>query len=201
MIYFIQDTRTRAIKIGTSHNPVARLKALQTAHPSQLVLLAVMDGGAVEEHALHREFTRLQGEWFQSTPELLSFIRQAAMLMPHSRAALKRAREALPIPSVVDELTPIDLATCGYDKRLIWNVALVAINERDGEYKYSSQKIAKFLVTRGTKEHRAKMFNDIQRMVLTIRSMPRTDLNRLLSDAPAEVQALESWAKYNPRSA
>lgn len=79
MIYFIQDTHSRSIKIGVSDTPVARLKALQTAHSSRLVLIGVMDGTHIQEQALHQLFTRKRGEWFEPTRDLLAFIREKAV--------------------------------------------------------------------------------------------------------------------------
>lgn len=75
MIYFIQDTHSKTIKIGVSKTPLARMADLQTAHHAKLILLGVMDGMQREEKALHGEFTRLQGEWFEPTPDLLRYIR------------------------------------------------------------------------------------------------------------------------------
>lgn len=88
MIYFIQDTHSRAIKIGTSKSPIKRLASLQTAHGSKLVLVGVMDGGEQEERVLHQQFTRKRGEWFEPTRELLTFIHENAVL----RSALAEVR-------------------------------------------------------------------------------------------------------------
>jgi hypothetical protein len=74
VIYFIQDSESRAIKIGVSKHPIIRLRQLQTAHHSKLVLLKTMDGDAKGEWTLHQIFTRRKGEWFEPTEELLSFI-------------------------------------------------------------------------------------------------------------------------------
>jgi hypothetical protein len=79
MIYFIQDTETRRIKIGVSAEPAQRLKQLQTAHASELKLIAVMDGARNEEQALHQIFTRKRGEWFEPTRDLLAFIKEKAV--------------------------------------------------------------------------------------------------------------------------
>jgi hypothetical protein len=76
MIYFIQDTETRRIKIGVSAEPNQRLRQLQTAHAAELKLIAVMDGSRIEEQALHQLFTRKRGEWFEPTHDLLAFIRE-----------------------------------------------------------------------------------------------------------------------------
>lgn len=199
MIYFIQDTKSKAIKIGVSHNPADRLKALQTAHSAPLVLLAVMDGGRQEEAALHRMFSRLNGEWFEASAELLTYIRLSALPMQRLRSgpAHRQPRVRVePLPD--DEITPIDIATSGYDDRFVWNVALLAINKKNGEYKYSSWKIAKFMVTRGDTKHQKRMCSDIERMVFTIRNMPRADVNRILANAPPEVRASDLWSNLVP---
>jgi hypothetical protein len=194
MIYFIQDTRSKAIKIGTSRNPAARLKELQTAHAHPLVLLAVMDGGVTEERELHQRFTRLHGEWFEPTPELNVFVREYAMRMPQVRmAAPLPVRHAEMAPMPAGELTPIDLSTCGYPNYEIWTAAMLSVNVRNGEYVFSAFKIAKFMTVGGTREYREKKLSDIQRMVFTIRSMPTADVDRILMDAPPEVQETEVW--------
>lgn len=79
MIYFIQDTHSRSIKIGVSRKPVQRLGILQVAHHSELILIGLMDGGEQEERALHQLFTRKRGEWFEPTRDLLVFIRENAI--------------------------------------------------------------------------------------------------------------------------
>jgi hypothetical protein len=79
MIYFIQDTRSKAIKIGISQEPIKRLAALQIAHHSKLILIGVMDGTRATEESLHTLFTRKQGEWFEPTRDLLAFIKQNAV--------------------------------------------------------------------------------------------------------------------------
>lgn len=79
MIYFIQDTHSKTIKIGVSKTPLARLSDLQTAHHSKLILLGVMDGMQTQERELHQKFNRLQGEWFEPTPDLFRFIRDNAI--------------------------------------------------------------------------------------------------------------------------
>lgn len=83
-VYFIQHgaTVSGAIKIGTTQgNPYARLRALQTGAPEPLRLLAAIDGGPLEERALHQRFAahrlRADGEWFAASAELLAFIEGA----------------------------------------------------------------------------------------------------------------------------
>src|SRR5207248_7489304 len=52
VIYFIQDTVTRAIKIGYSTNPQKRLKHLQNSNQNKLVLLYAMHGELEHEAEL-----------------------------------------------------------------------------------------------------------------------------------------------------
>jgi hypothetical protein len=68
-VYFITCRQTGTVKIGSSLEPRARLKELQTAHPFELKVEAVLPGGHEEEHDMHRRFSeeRLKGEWFTIT--------------------------------------------------------------------------------------------------------------------------------------
>lgn len=89
MIYFIQDTENRRIKIGISSDPIARLKQLQVAQSAELKLVALMDGARAEEDALHQLFTKKRGEWFEPTRELLTFIRERAVSVTSLATASK----------------------------------------------------------------------------------------------------------------
>lgn len=94
MIYFIQDRRTNAIKIGyTGGDPRERMSALQTGNPTELVLLAQMEGDMSREAELHKQFAtaRMVGEWFNPVPELLEF-----MLLNASRTAWHQGRDSVP---------------------------------------------------------------------------------------------------------
>jgi hypothetical protein len=95
MIYFIQDTKSRAIKIGVSSEPAQRLKQLQTAHASDLKLIAVMDGSFAEEQSLHQLFTRKRGEWFEPTRELRTFIKERTVSVD-SIAPVRKSRSTVP---------------------------------------------------------------------------------------------------------
>lgn len=68
-VYFITCRQTGTVKIGNSLEPHARLRELQTAHPYELKVEAVLPGGHEEEHDMHRRFAeeRLKGEWFTIT--------------------------------------------------------------------------------------------------------------------------------------
>src|SRR4051794_40462184 len=86
MIYFIQ-AETGLIKIGfTDGNPAKRLAQLQVGSPVSLKLLKTTPGSAYDEAALHWRFRegRSHGEWFQPTPQLLEFIRDAPDARPFS---------------------------------------------------------------------------------------------------------------------
>jgi hypothetical protein len=75
-IYFIQPEAGGPVKIGKSRDPKRRLREAQTHHPERLVIRrtvrvhkAYVD---VMERNLHKHFAdhRLNGEWFDPTPEL-----------------------------------------------------------------------------------------------------------------------------------
>lgn len=77
-VYFIQQgyDRNSPIKIGFSKRPNFRKMELQTGNPQRLNFLAIIPGTESDERLLHQRFasTRLEGEWFESTPELLALI-------------------------------------------------------------------------------------------------------------------------------
>ena len=97
MIYFIQ-AGSGEIKIGyTTQSGKARLKGLQTASPTKLMLLCETIGTARLEKQLHERFAhlRLTGEWFKSAPELLEFI-EIAKLTPADERLLPRKKPGRP---------------------------------------------------------------------------------------------------------
>lgn len=75
-VYFVRSGLHGPIKIGFARSLRHRLYALGTAHHEELILLATMAGGAVQEARLHKQFAalRTRGEWFEPAEELLSFI-------------------------------------------------------------------------------------------------------------------------------
>lgn len=78
-VYFIECSATRRIKIGWAIDAENRLTALQTGAPSKLQLLSKVRGTKSDEREMHQQFaaTRIIGEWFEPTQELLEFISQA----------------------------------------------------------------------------------------------------------------------------
>lgn len=80
-IYFVTaDHPDFPIKIGFMEKKNdLRMRGLQTGCPYPLILLGTVTGTYQGERALHRQFGqhRLNGEWFQRTPELLAYIESA----------------------------------------------------------------------------------------------------------------------------
>ncbi len=76
-VYFIQASKTKHIKIGTTRGSAKeRMASLQTGSPVKLKLLAEIDGDARTEAALHRLFAadRVRGEWFNPSDDLLNYL-------------------------------------------------------------------------------------------------------------------------------
>jgi hypothetical protein len=77
LVYFMRRADgVGPIKIGCSKWPVERITAFQHWSPEILGLAASAPGDFRDEQRLHRQFasTRLHGEWFEATPELLSVV-------------------------------------------------------------------------------------------------------------------------------
>lgn len=76
-VYFAEcDGR---VKIGWSRKVASRIAQLQTGSSSAITLLGVVAGGRSLERRLHERFAacRVNGEWFDLTPELRSYIASA----------------------------------------------------------------------------------------------------------------------------
>lgn len=78
-VYFIADQNAKQIKIGRAVNVKARLSSLQGGSTNELQLLGALAGGKELERELHQRFaeSRIRGEWFRPTGELLHLIRAA----------------------------------------------------------------------------------------------------------------------------
>lgn len=72
--YFIQAEAGGPIKIGKAHNPIHRLKSLQTGNSKKLRIIRLIKGDV--EGQLHERFEHLRqlGEWFKCDPELNKFL-------------------------------------------------------------------------------------------------------------------------------
>ena len=77
MIYFIQEGRNGAIKIGYSNDNVKkRLEVMQSATSKPLHLIGTIEGTMEQEKALHSIFNPyiIRGEWFEPHPKLISYL-------------------------------------------------------------------------------------------------------------------------------
>lgn len=81
MVYFIQQKNGGPIKIGSSVHPLLRLKQIRAHSPVEVELIAAIEGSAKLERELHAKFAdnRLHGEWFTSTEELVSYIKDIGL--------------------------------------------------------------------------------------------------------------------------
>lgn len=79
-IYFIQAGDNGPIKIGRSDFAGARLETMQIGNHEELRLLCCFRDTHLLETRLHRRFsaTRIRGEWFKPTPDLLRLIQALA---------------------------------------------------------------------------------------------------------------------------
>lgn len=81
VVYFIQSGIAGPIKIGyTATSVEKRVASLQTAHPEELRVLAIIVGGRDVEAGFHERFAlfRKAGEWFEPHPEILAFLSTVA---------------------------------------------------------------------------------------------------------------------------
>ncbi len=98
--YFLICESSSNIKIGRSINPIQRFHALRSSSPTPLKILGVIEKDVETE--LHRKFkkSRLQGEWFKSTPELLEYIKENAI--SYSDKKIADALGVTPIPLLLE---------------------------------------------------------------------------------------------------
>lgn len=84
MIYFIQEgTEVGAVKIGYAAKPQDRIGDLQTGNSKKLRVLLEIEGDKALEKTIHEMFadSRVHGEWFHMTENLLHFIKGAQMVV------------------------------------------------------------------------------------------------------------------------
>jgi hypothetical protein len=80
MIYFIQGADL--VKIGYTHEPIEKkLREVQAFSPVELRLVALLDGGRLEEAELHKRFAkaRRHSEWFILTDGVCEFVEEHAV--------------------------------------------------------------------------------------------------------------------------
>ena len=82
MVYFLRSPRTGLIKIGRTRFLQSRLADLEHQYQETLEVLGVLPD-ALDSHEadLHRAFrrSRMQGEWFEPTKELMHVIKARAV--------------------------------------------------------------------------------------------------------------------------
>lgn len=80
-VYFIPEREGSNVKIGYSKDPIARVKQLQTGHPTKLGLDGYFyyedeEKARIAESNFHHKFSeyRKTGEWFEYSEEIKQFI-------------------------------------------------------------------------------------------------------------------------------
>lgn len=94
MIYFIQNTETKHIKIGYSDNVRRRLSDLQVTSPHELSILTICEGDIELEKELHNKFNDyyVRGEWFNPSEELISYINEFTPYVNKTYIGLRKLR-------------------------------------------------------------------------------------------------------------
>lgn len=132
MIYFIQESEPgrNRVKIGyTSKDDVGqRMRELQTASPSSLSVLGVMEGEQVRERLIHALFSdrRIIGEWFEPNNLLMNFIKEFGDMGVSTPAAMSASETPdvnLPetIRNMIKSGARLEKNSSGY-YRLRWQV-------------------------------------------------------------------------------
>ncbi len=98
--YFIQNEKTRLIKIGHSCNPLVRCRKLQTGSDGTLWIVGLLspDDGWTER-SLHFRFAdhRARGEWFNPAIQLRAFIVENTLELPFQMPPLPPLGTDLPM--------------------------------------------------------------------------------------------------------
>lgn len=91
-VYFIQDGRNKAIKIGRSIDPLGRLSSLKTANPNELRIVGLIPtlDAAQTEKELHKKFARgrWSGEWFAPDEDLVLYLQENVLEYPLDQSRL-----------------------------------------------------------------------------------------------------------------
>lgn len=94
-VYFVTCRKAKAVKIGFSVDPPARLPEIQWGCPLPLTLEAVVPGTIQEEKRFHSWFAddRITGEWFRLTEMIELIIKNNAV---EHVTGIKRRRNSKP---------------------------------------------------------------------------------------------------------
>jgi hypothetical protein len=76
MIYFLQNTYTKHIKIGSSNDVLSRLYDTQSANSYPIILLGIMPGNLLIERQVQAKFVKykIRGEWFEPDETIMEYI-------------------------------------------------------------------------------------------------------------------------------
>lgn len=96
VVYFVRRGNDGPIKIGKSKDVDSRIETLQCSSAERLILLGTLPGGSFLERILHAAFadSRLEGEWFDATDELLSLLREMFLTDEEREHAARQDQEA-----------------------------------------------------------------------------------------------------------
>lgn len=77
VVYFIYNSFTNRVKIGTSIDEYERVSTLENQSGVKLELLKTIKGSYTKENEIHKKFKhlRIKGEWFEYTDELKKYIK------------------------------------------------------------------------------------------------------------------------------
>ncbi len=143
MIYFIQQGKTGAIKIGYTKNSITkRIVALQSASPHKLNLLCILEGTEKQERALHNLFSpyKLQGEWFESHPTIMMFLFN---LIFDKTISFKRLNSSLDEYLKNQEISIISLALAKTNFNITKSAELLGISFRSLRHRIYKYKLKK----------------------------------------------------------
>lgn len=88
-VYFVLARDVGLVKIGRSIDIERRLSELRWLNPVDLELHGFIAGGAREETAYHQRWAHLRrrGEWFETTPELMTELEADSLIDAWDRAS------------------------------------------------------------------------------------------------------------------
>lgn len=88
-VYFVQAEDGGPIKIGWAQDVASRVRQLQVGQSRRLRVIDAIKCSRTYERKLHRQFaaSRLFGEWFEPTPELLELIEREGLRSDFQKGA------------------------------------------------------------------------------------------------------------------
>lgn len=118
-VYVIQGDRDRDIKVGVSHDPLARMRGLQTGTSQELRLLYVLPGGYKLEANLHQRLrgARLRNEWFGG-PDIDRFLEWVKEYAFQARRHFRKTGELLSVTPSTRPVQRTPIRTGGYDAKI-----------------------------------------------------------------------------------